>query len=58
MWDKFPVSHTHIHTDTASLSTLEHVLADPVLLQAIEEASAIHLGNVPHNVFYWSRVFQ
>ena len=45
VWDKFPVSHTHVHTDNASVSTLDHFLADPVLLQAIVEASAIQLGD-------------
>ena len=45
VWDKFPVSHTHIHTDNASLSTLDHFLVDPALLNVIEDACAVHLGD-------------
>ena len=45
MWDKFPVSHTHIHTDNASLSTIDHFLVDPALLNVIEDATAVHLGD-------------
>ena len=45
VWDKFPVSHTHIHTDNDSMSTLDHFLADPALLELVEEASAGHLGD-------------
>ena len=45
VWDKFPVTHTHIHTDLSSLSTLDHFLMNPALLEAVEQAEAIHLGD-------------
>ena len=45
VWDKFPVSHTHIHTDLSSLSTLDYFIMNPALLEAVEQAEAIHLGD-------------
>ena len=45
IWDKFPVSHTHIHTDYKSFSTLDHFLLDPGLLGVVEEAEALHIGD-------------
>ena len=45
VWEKFPVSHTHIHTDHKSFSTLDHFLLDPRLLEVVEEAEALHIGD-------------
>lgn len=45
VWEKFPVSHTHIHTDHKSFSTLDHFLLDPDLLEVVEEAEALHIGD-------------
>ena len=41
----FFISHTHIHTDNKSFSTLDHFLVDPELLKVIDEAEAVHLGD-------------
>ena len=45
MWEKFDISHTHIHTDNKSFSTLDHFLVDPELLKVVEEAEAVQLGD-------------
>ena len=45
VWEKFNISHTHIHTDHKSFSTLDHFLVDPELLKVVEEAVAVHLGD-------------
>ena len=45
MWQKFDISHTHIHTDNKSVSTLDHFLVDPELLKVVEEAEAVHFGD-------------
>ena len=44
VWEKFPVTHTHIHTDMKSMSTLDHFMIDPGLLPAVADAGALHLG--------------
>ena len=43
-WEEFPVTHTHIHTDLKSLSTLDHFMVDPSLLPAVVGADAMQLG--------------
>ena len=43
-WEEFPVTHTHIHTDLKSLSTLDHFMVDPALLPAVVGADALQLG--------------
>ena len=45
VWDKFPVSHNHIHTDYTSTATLDHFMVNEGLLQAIKDAGALHLGD-------------
>ena len=45
VWDKFPVNFTHIHTDHVSTSTIDHFLVNERLLDFIEDAGAIHLGD-------------
>ena len=44
VWEKFPVSHTHIDTDHKSFSTLDHFLLDPELLEVVEQAEALHIA--------------
>ena len=44
VWETHPVSHTHIHTNMQSMSTLDHFMVDPALLPAIIDAGALHLG--------------
>ena len=38
VWGKFDITHTHIHTNNKSFSTLDHFLVDPELLKVIDEA--------------------
>ena len=47
VWDSFPISYTHIHTDMKSVSTLDRFLVSPGLLEHIEDAGVIHLGDNP-----------
>ena len=44
-WEKFPVSHTHVHTDLKSTSILDHFLMDEALLKVVEGAEAADLGD-------------
>ena len=44
-WDKFPVTHTHVHTDLVSTSTLDHFMVDKELLEVVTDAGALHLGD-------------
>ena len=44
VWEKFPISYTHVHTDLASTSTLDHFMVSPALLGAVVDADALHLG--------------
>ena len=45
VWEKFPVNFTHIHTDFTSTSTIDHFLVNERLLDLIEDAGALHLGD-------------
>ena len=47
VWDKFPVNYTHIHTDLKSVSTLDRIIVNESLLQCIEDAGVLHLGDNP-----------
>ena len=47
VWDSFPVSYTHIHTDFRSTSTLDRFIVSPGLLDHIVDAGALHLGDNP-----------
>ena len=38
VWETHPVSHSHIHTNMQSMSTLDHFIVDPALLPAIIDA--------------------
>ena len=44
VWERFPISHTHIHTDYKSTSTLDHFMVNEGLLPFIKDAGALHLG--------------
>ena len=44
-WEKFPVSHTHVHTDLQSTSILDHFLMDEALLEVVASAVAVDLGD-------------
>ena len=43
VWEKVPGSHTHIHTDHRSFSTLDHFLLDPELLEVVKQTEALHI---------------
>ena len=45
VWERFPISHTHIHTDYKSTSTLDHFMVNEGLLPFIKDAGALHLGD-------------
>ena len=47
VWDKFQVSHTHIHTDLKSTSTIDRVLVNERLLEFISDAGALNIGDNP-----------
>ena len=47
VWDSYPVSYTHIHTDLKSVSTLDRFLVSPGLLEHIVDAGVLHLGDNP-----------
>ena len=45
VWDRFPVSYTHIHTDMKATSVLDHFLINERLLEYVEDAGVMHLGD-------------
>ena len=54
VWDKFPVEYTHIHTDFKSTSTIDRILTNERLLNVIQDAGALHIGDNPsrHSPIY------
>ena len=49
VWEKFPVDFTHIHTDHKSTSILDNFYVNEGLLQHIESAGPLHLGDNTSN---------
>ena len=47
VWQKFPIDFTHIHTDAKSVSTIDHFFVNQRLLDLIEDAGPVHLGDNP-----------
>ena len=45
VWDKFPIGFTHIHTDLRSTAVLDNFFVSEGLLDYIEDAGALHLGD-------------
>ena len=45
VWDKFPVDFMHLHTDFKSASVIDHFLVNQRLLENIEDAGPVHLGD-------------
>ena len=45
VWEKFPVDFTHIHTDLKSTSILDNFLLNERLLDFVEDAGVLHLGD-------------
>ena len=45
VWEKFPVDFTHLHTDFKSSSILDNFFVSPQLLDLIEDAGPVHLGD-------------
>ena len=54
VWDKFPVEYTHIHTDFKSTSTIDRILTNERLLNVIQDAGALPIGDNPsrHSPIY------
>ena len=47
VWDKYPISYTHIHTDYKSTSTLDRFFVNERLLGCVVDADVVHLGDNP-----------
>ena len=45
VWERHPVSYTHIHTDLKSTSTLDHFVVNERLLSVIVDSGVLHLGD-------------
>ena len=45
VWEKFPVDFTHLHIDSKSSSVLDHFFVNKRLLELVEDAGPIHLGD-------------
>ena len=45
VWERFPIDFTHIHTDNKSTSILDNFYVNEGLLQFIESAGPLHLGD-------------
>ena len=45
IWQTFSVDLTHLHTDLKSSSVLDHFIVNQRLLENIEDAGPIHLGD-------------
>ena len=45
VWEKFDIDFTHIHTDMRSLSTIDHFFVNQRLLDMIQDAGPLHLGD-------------
>ena len=46
VWDKFQIDYTHVHTDLKSFAVLDHFFVNQRLLDQIEDAGPIHLGDI------------
>ena len=47
VWEKFPVDFTYLHTDHKSTSILDNFYVNEALLQYVEAAGVLHLGDNP-----------
>ena len=45
VWEKFPIDFTHLHTDNKSSSILDNFYLSPRLLEYVESAGPVHLGD-------------
>ena len=45
VWERFPVSYTHIHTDHLSTSTLDQCLVNEWLIPLIADNGVLHFGD-------------
>ena len=45
IWEKFPIDFTHVHTDEKSTSILDNFFMNERLLQYVESAGPMHLGD-------------
>ena len=47
VWEKFPVDFTYLHTDHKSSSILDNFYVNEELMQYVEAAGVLHLGDNP-----------
>ena len=47
VWDKFPVTYTHIHTKLKSVSTIDRILINKRLVPLIVDARVLHFADNP-----------
>ena len=47
VWDKFPADFTHLHTDGKNTSTIDHFFVNQRLLDLVQDAGPVHLGDNP-----------
>ena len=45
VWEKFPPDFTHLHTDLKSSSIIDHFFVSEKLLDLVEDAGPVHLGD-------------
>lgn len=45
VWEKFPADYTHLHTDMRSSSIIDHFFVSQKLLELVEDAGPVHLGD-------------
>ena len=45
VWQKFPIDFTHLHVDSKSSSVLDHFFVNKRLLDLVEDAGPVHLGD-------------
>ena len=45
VWQKFPADFTHLHVDFKSTSVLDHFFVNQRLLDLVEDAGPVHLGD-------------
>ena len=45
VWEKFPPDYTHLHTDLKSSSIIDHFFVSQKLLELVEDAGPVHLGD-------------
>ena len=45
VWEKYPITYTHLHTDFKSTSTIDHFIVNERLLSHVVDAGVLQLGD-------------